>query len=69
MKAYLLATGSSIEDVEDLRHDLKKISNLCSQRGLVQSHARAETVLDMITPVHKQHLLRYKEPGGVMMPK
>jgi hypothetical protein len=68
MKAYLLATGSSIEDVEDLRHDLKIISNLCSQRGLVQSHARAETVLDMIAPVHKQHLLRYKEPGGVMMP-
>jgi hypothetical protein len=68
MKAFLMATGSTLDQVEDLRHDLKKLSNRCRRSGLVLKHPRAKQVLNMIAPVHKQHLLRYKEPGGVMMP-
>jgi hypothetical protein len=66
MKAYLVATGSTLDAV--VGHDLKRLRNRCRERGLTLSHPRANLVLDMIGPVHKKHLLRYKRPGGVTMP-
>ena len=66
MKAYLVATGSTLDDV--VNHDLKRLRNRCRERGLTLSHPRAKLVLDMIGPVHKRHLLRYKRPGSVTMP-
>jgi hypothetical protein len=66
MKAYLMATGSTLDDV--VGHDLKRLRNRCRERGLTLSHPRAKLVLDMIGPVHKKHLLRYKRPGSVIMP-
>jgi hypothetical protein len=68
MKAYLLATGSTLDDVEHLGHDLKKLRNRCRERGLTLSHPRANQILNMIAPVHKKHLLRYKRPGSITMP-
>jgi hypothetical protein len=68
MKAYLMATGSILDDVEYRGHDLKKLRRRCEQRGLTLNHPRADLNLDMIAPVHKQNLLRYASPGGIEMP-
>jgi hypothetical protein len=63
-----MATGSTLDDVEDLGHDLRKLRRRCEQRGLTLSHPRADFNFDMIAPVHRQHLLRYSRSGGVALP-
>jgi hypothetical protein len=68
MKAYLLATGSTLDDVEEIGHDLKKLNRLCGQRGLILSHPSACQNLAWIAPAHKEHSLRYARPGGITMP-
>jgi hypothetical protein len=65
MKAYLLATGSTLDDVEEIGHDLKELNRRC---GLTLSHPRADQNLSLIAPVHREHSLRYTRPGGITMP-
>lgn len=68
MKAYLLAKGDTLDELEEIRHDLEKLVRRCRHQGLTLSHPRADQNLAWIAPAHKEHSLRYARPGCITMP-
>jgi hypothetical protein len=67
-KSYLLAKGEDIGKVTKIRHDLLKIFDECRSHGLTLAHPRADWIIGLIAPVHKDHRLRYITGGETELP-
>ena len=63
-----MAKGDTLDELEEIRHDLEKLVRRCRHQGLTLSHPRADQNLAWIAPAHKEHSLRYARPGCITMP-
>jgi hypothetical protein len=67
-KAYLLAKGEDPDKVRKIWHDLLTLFAQCREHGMTLAHPRADWIIDLIAPVHKDHRLRYITGGETELP-
>jgi hypothetical protein len=58
LKATLLATGSSLAEVENYNHDLVRTFEEATKRGLTASEETAQTI-QQLSGLHRRHQFRY----------
>ena len=68
-KAYILAGGGEAKELKniDVRHNLSAL-HLRAKQLQLPSDEKTEAVVEMLTPYHKNHSFRYRDPGYKTFP-
>jgi hypothetical protein len=67
LKATLLATGSSLAEVENYNHDLVRTFEEATTRGLTASEETAQTI-QQLSGLHRRHQFRYLKSSRFEVP-
>jgi hypothetical protein len=69
LKAQILASGGDQQELFKIRHDLEEAYDRAVELGYTPADERVKQTVIWLSPLHKDHIFRYKETGYLVVPE
>jgi hypothetical protein len=71
LKSYILVSGGNKRELmkNDTRHNLKRLFDRASELGMAHDDPRLPLVIEMLAPLHAEHIFRYRKNAFITVPE